>query len=466
MNLDHLRELIALGESETLEFKSSTAETTTAIRTACAMLNKSGGTILFGVRDNGEIVGHQVGEETIERLANDFARQLNPPGYPKIAVVQLDSGRFVICVGLDSNQTNAFTCEGRFYGRFGNTTRVLSATEIAQLLQRRSNPLSRWEIQPAGSASLADIDEVEVARTVRAAIAAGRMIDPGTTNTEDLLRGFSLMSDGQLLNGALALFGKPDSLRIKMPQCSVSLGRCYGTTKDSITDTRMEFGNAFALFELAQTFLRTHLPIAGRIVPGVFEREDVPAYPTVALREVLMNAIGHRDFAAWNGSISIAIFDDRLEISSVGLLPGELTVDDLFKPHSSVRRNPTMSDVLFRRGLIEQFGSGIGRIVQHLEIAGLPKPEIEETAGSVTVRFKPSAYVPPTLVSHELSPLQREILSVLQRNGESSVSDLVGNLQDARYKTVQDNLQLLRRLGLLTMSGQRRWAKWSLTATK
>jgi len=368
----------------------------------------------------------------------------------------------VICVGLDSNQTNAFTCDGRFYGRFGNTTRILSAMEVATLLQRRSNPLSRWEIQPAESSSLADIDESEVARTVRAAIAAGRMIDPGTTNTEDLLRGFGLMSDGRLLNGALALFGKPDALRIKMPQCSMTLGRCYGITKDSVSDTRMEFGNAFALFELAQTFLRTHLPIAGRIVPGVFEREDVPVYPTVALREALMNAIGHRDYSAWNGSISIAIFDDRLEISSVGLLPGELTIDDLFKPHPSVRRNPTMSDVLFRRGLIERFGSGIGRIIQHLETAGLPKPEIEELAGSVALRFRPSAYVPPTSVSHELSSLQREILSVLQRNGESAVSELVGHLQDARYKTVQDNLQMLRRLGLVTMSGQRRWAKWSL----
>jgi ATP-dependent DNA helicase RecG len=464
MNLSELQQLVSLGESETLEFKASTAETTSAIRTACAMLNKSGGTILFGVRDDGRIVGQDVGQETIERLANDFARLLNPPGYPTIEAIPLGLDRSVICMTVDGNQPDAFTCDGRFYGRFGSTTRVLSASEIPLLLKRRSNPLVRWEIQQAESSTLSDIDEAEVARTVRAAIAAGRMADPGTTNTEDLLRGFGLIRDDHLLNGALALFGKLSSLRVQMPQCSMTLGRCHGTTKDSVTDTRMEFGNAFALFEMAQTFFLAHLPVAARIVPDAFEREDIPAYPTVALREALMNAIGHRDYAAWNGSINVAIYDDRLEISSVGLLPHELTVEDLFRPHASVRRNPTMSDVLFRRGLIEQFGSGIGRMVQELETAGLPRPEIEEVAGTVVIRFKPDSYVPPTKVSHHLSPSQREILGVLQRAGPASLADISTAMPTIRPKAIQKNLQVLRELGLIEITGQRRWARWALAS--
>jgi len=135
------------------------------------------------------------------------------------------------------------------------------------------------------------------------------------------LLGLNLIRDGQLLNAAVVLFGQTKHLLPNYPQCLVRMARFRGITKTEFSDNRQEFGSAFDLFVRSQRFLRDHLPIAGRILPNVFERVDDPLYPMAALREALANALCHRDYSAGGGAVSIAIYDDRLEISSTGILP-------------------------------------------------------------------------------------------------------------------------------------------------
>ena len=109
------------------------------------------------------------------------------------------------------------------------------------------------------------------------------------------------------------------------PQCALRMARFRGSDKSEFLDNRQEIGNAFDLFQRAQRFVRDHLPVAGRVLPNVFERVDDPLYPPAALREAVANALCHRDYSIAGGVVSIAIFDDRLEISSTGVLPFDLT---------------------------------------------------------------------------------------------------------------------------------------------
>jgi len=106
----------------------------------------------------------------------------------------------------------------------------------------------------------------------------------------------------------------------------------------------------------AMLFLRRHLPVAGRIVPGLFEREDEPLFPLEALREALVNAFCHRDYTIAGGAVSLAIYDDRLEIWSDGTLPFGLTPEDLKRDHPSKPRNPLIAKVFYLRGVIERWG--------------------------------------------------------------------------------------------------------------
>lgn len=212
-----------------------------------------------------------------------------------------------------------------------------------------------------------------------------------------------------------------------------------------------------------QQFLRDHLPVAGRVVPGLFERVDDPLYPPEALREALANALCHRDYAAGGGSVSIAIYDDLLEIGSTGPLPFGQTPQDLMKPHPSRPWNPIIAGVFYRRGVIESWGRGTLKMAELTQRAGLSPPEIEAGVGQVIVRFRPVAYIPPLRIGHDLSDLQRLLLNVLSQSGPVALAELIGRLPTGTSRrTVQDNLKLLYELGQVDFSGSGRWTRWRL----
>jgi ATP-dependent DNA helicase RecG len=213
----------------------------------------------------------------------------------------------------------------------------------------------------------------------------------------------------------------------------------------------------------AQRFMRDHLPVAGRVVPDRFERIDEPLYPTEALREALANAFCHRDYSIGGGAVSLAIYDDRLEVSSTGALPFDLTPADLLRPHESRPWNPLIAQAFYRRGMIETWGRGTIKMAELMAGAGLMPPEFESRAGEVVVRFRPTGYVPPTRADHSLSPLQREILRVLASSGPTAHAQIMGALSTAvAARTLQENLDLLRRLGLVFLEGRGRGARWAL----
>lgn len=290
------------------------------------------------------------------------------------------------------------------------------------------------------------------------------MEDPGTREPAELLRGLGLLREGEISNAAVVLFGERDVFMPDFPQCLLRMARFRGTTKSEFEDNRQVRANAFTLFQQAQRFLRDHLPIASRVLPDQIEREDKPLYPMEALREALANALCHRDYGLRGGSISIGIFDDRLEITNTGTLPPGITIEELTRPHTSQLRNDLIADVFYRRGIIEQWGRGTLKMIELTEEAGLIPPEFEERGGEIVIRFRPIHYVPPRRVQRDLSDLQRQLLQLLGVEGSMALSEIMKKLPDdtAAKRTVQENLQTLRQLDLVDLEGHGRGARWSL----
>jgi len=116
-------------------------------------------------------------------------------------------------------------------------------------------------------------------------------------------------------------------------------------------------------------------------------RIDTPALPVEAVREALANAFIHRDYASAAGSVSVALYDDRLEVISPGELHFGLTPEMLFQPHESKPWNPWIAKVFHRRGIIETWGRGTLKIASLMQAAGLPVPTLQERTESVLMTF-------------------------------------------------------------------------------
>jgi ATP-dependent DNA helicase RecG len=455
--------LVKLGESETLEFKSTTGERREAARALCGMLNHRGGRVLFGIPPDRSIVGQQVSDHTIEEVAQEI-KEIDPPVFPTIDRVAVTAGREVLVVTVTQGPVRPYSYKGTAYRRVGNTSPAMSRDEYNRMLLERLHGEQRWENGSAAGWTVADLDASELVRTMEEAIRRGRAEDPGTRDPAELLRGLGLVREGHVLRAAAVLFGRAERVEADYPQCLLRVAKFRGTDRTEFLDNRQFHGHAFDLLLRAERFLRESLPVAGRIAPGLFERVDDPLYPPVALREALANAFCHRDYAIGGGSVAVAIYDDRLEITSSGTLHFGLTAEALFAPHESLPWNPLIARVFFRRGVIESWGRGTIKMAELAKLAGLPPPEIEDAGGCVTVRFRPSRYIAPQRVARALSARQQSLLELLASvPGGLALRRIKSALPEAVQEwEVKADLALLKQLGLVETAGHARGARWFL----
>ena len=164
------------------------------------------------------------------------------------------------------------------------------------------------------------------------------------------------------------------------------MARFRGTDKNEFIDNQRADGNFFTLLDAGMAFFFKHLSISGKIVG--FTREEKLEVPAEALREALTNALCHRFFHNTSSSVGIAIYDDRIEIENSGHLPEELTTETIKQSHHSFPQNPTIADVLFKTTFLENWGSGVSRIMDACREANLPEPEYNQNASFVWVTFK------------------------------------------------------------------------------
>ena len=458
--------LTSAGESESLEFKTSTGTRREAAATMCAMLNQRGGRVLFGVTPEGSVTGQQVSERTIEQLSDELHR-IDPPAFPEIERVRVSAGREVIAVHVGRGTSPPYRYRGASYLRVGNTTRIMSSDEYNRMLFERMHNEQRWENQPATGWKVDDLDVGEIRRTVAEAVRVGRLSEPGGREPEELLRGLGLLRGGVLFRAAAVLFGSTERLEFEMPQCLLRVARFRGLDRSEFLDNRQFNGSAFKLLASAERFLRDTLPIAGRFESGRMARIDEPLYPPLATREAIANALCHRDYAMGGGSVGIAVYDDRLEVTSTGPLHFGLTPDDLFGPHESRPWNPLIARTFYRRGIIEEWGRGTIKMVDLATAAGLLRPEIEERSDCVTVRFHGADYVPSGRSGNDLLERQEAILALLAHSREGlPLREILARLPShTSERQVRRALAALRGRGLAQSSGRGLAARWTRIPT-
>lgn len=459
MNARQLQKLAKQGESETVEFKKSTALMRSIFETVCAFLNGKGGTILIGVNDKGELVGQDVTDNTRQELAREL-HKIEPPAAIDIHHISIQKGKSVIAIQVKANDHTPYVYDGRAFQRHQSTTSKMPQHRYEQLLVIRGQLNHSWEESIAIGYKINDLDHEEILQTIADGIRERRI--PASAQSEDVktaLERLNLIQGNQLKNAAVVLYCKEKSL--KLLQCMMKMARFQGTDMlRNFIDNQQIQENAFSLLKSADAFLHRHLPIAS-FFKDQFKRIDKPALPVMAVREALINAICHRDYADRATDISLAIFDDRLEIWNSGALPSKISIEDLRHKHDSIPRNKLIANAFYVRGLIEKWGSGTNKMIDLCKEDGIPEPEFAERTGGLVVTFKfkepiGSTGKQATIISSEksLNNRQKAILSIISELKRASTSEILIKFPDISKRTLIRELNYLKSLALIDSEGK------------
>jgi ATP-dependent DNA helicase RecG len=383
--LDDIKRLTENSEGVDIEFKETTGQLERGMETLCAFLNGNGGVILFGVSDNGKIIGQDLADHTKRAIAEAINR-LEPLVSIDVAYVSVpNSEKFVIVLYSDEKHVQRpFTYKGRAYHRVESMTTTMPQEPYNQLLMERDGARFRWETFGNNKLQISDLDLEEITKTVRLGIECGRLPETISSETNVILEKLGLLELGVLNNAAAVLFANREL--IDYPQCLLRLARFKGTNKSAFIDNQRVQGNIFVLLDAAMAFIFKHLSLSGTI-EGM-EREEQLAIPYKAIRECIINALCHRQYRSAGGSVGIAIYDDRVEIENFGSFPKDWNLEKMRSEHRSEPTNPIISNVLYKRKLLENWGRGIGLIIDECKKANLPEPEFKTDNGFVIVTYK------------------------------------------------------------------------------
>jgi ATP-dependent DNA helicase RecG len=391
MDTTVLSQLLAQGESEQVEFKSGVDKEPHIEEAACAFLNAQGGTIVVGVKDDGHLVGLPGVEEKVPEVQRRLLAAISPPA-PLSVTVENMQGKKLIVIDVPQGLEKPYVCKGKIMVRRGTDVVPAGASEISYLIGQRAHTEARWERLPALGVEEDDLDAAlirKVAETIKER--RGYTTDPGKKPTKVLER-LGLVQAGLITNAALVLFGKNPAEWY--PQTRVRAARFRGDDRTEFVDNKVFEGSLFSLVETLVSFVQSHIPLASSLAPDELQRRDRLAYPLAAIREAIVNALVHRDYSAFDGGMSVAVYDGRMEFWNSGSLPDEMTVEDLRTTHPSRPINPDIAQVCFLYGLMERWGIGTQRIILACVESGLPEPDWKVDRNGVTLVLRLSEKVP------------------------------------------------------------------------
>ena len=434
----NLAQLLLRPEGKTLEFKRDLSSPEKILRTVVAFANTSGGTILIGVDDTSrDVRGLTNPREEEERLTRLISDSISPQLVPNVELLRF---REEVVLGVevypspqrphylgDSPETGA-------YVRVGSTNRRADGDLIAEM--RRVSRGEGFDEQPLPEIDLTAIDMNAISESFS---------DYRRIGDRDLdVLGVLTSHQGRRVPsiGGMLLFGK-DRLS-HFPDAWIQAGRFAGIDRSHISE-QIELKQPLpVVLEEAYRFIERHIA-SGVDIQGL---RGLPRWqiPPIVVREALINAVVHADYSQRGAPFRISIFDDRLEVENPGLLPFGLTLDDLPLGVSKLR-NRVIGRVFHKLKLIEQWGSGIGRMLAACQGAGLPTPVWEEigTRFRVTMRIQQASV--PTIDS--LADPICDILSEGEGLRSSEIAEAIG----LTTRATRNRLKKLVEQGLVVRIG-------------
>ena len=437
------------------------------------MANTAGGIVLIGVAPrSAHIQGIGDLSETLDRVFQ-AALMADPPlvlPLPQVIGQASNLPLFapttetvapprVLMITVPPGLPHLYNLDGRYLWREGTQTNPIPARQLRQLLLERG--LIAFEAQLPPGASEVDLDADKIAEYIHLLDFVPPLDTPLPTgqasNLPLLVRRGCLAPDFRPTYAALALFGC-DPQRW-LPSATILAAHFSGRTFADQYIKREIGGTLPDQLRQAELFVRENLH-SNVSLSSLVHRESW-ALPLEAIREVLVNAVAHRDYNLGGDMIHLNIFSDRLEVHSPGGLPGPVTLDNLLEARFS--RNAVIVQVLADMGFIERLGYGLDRVVGLMHQYGLPPPRFEEIGGTFRVTLYTALQAEPPPQSHltgypdlNLNTRQEIVLNYLARQRRITNRDYQDLCRDVHPETLRRDLAELVSIGLLLKIGDKK----------
>ncbi|MDD4969337.1 MAG: ATP-binding protein [Paludibacter sp.] len=393
-------------EQQNIEYKLSWHDE--YLKWVCGFANAQGGVIYIGKDDNGNVVGVQ----DYKRLMDDIPNKIrNAMGITDDVNLQQENGNYFIEIVTHSCSV-PISLRGKYYFRSGSTKQELAGASLNEFLLKKSG--KTWDDVIEPRATFEDIDQESVTTFLNASENAGRLPENDSLPLPELFEKLRLTESGKLKRAALILFGKEPAKFY--PNTFVKIGR-FGNDEADLKFQENEEGNLIVLLQTVSNQLNYKFLTRPVEFEGM-HRIEKGEYPVPAIREMLLNALVHRNYMG--APIQIRVYDDKISIWNEGTLPSGLTLDSLKRSHSSHPRNPIIADVSFKGGYIDSWGRGTIKILDTCKQSDLPEPEMKEQDGGFMITLFKNNLSEDQLIKFGLNNRQIKIVLFVKEKGKIS----------------------------------------------
>lgn len=474
------RDTLFSGESKNIEYKITLPDKSEKyMKTIVAFANTQGGKLIVGIDDKThEIVGvaNEILFQLMDGIANAISDSCMPQIIPDIEPQTID-GKTVIIVSVEAGKNRPYYLKSKgkengTYIRVAGTSRQAFPEKIREL-EMEGARISWDELTCVGYPVSKEATEKLCSNIENFREKAG--MTEHSVKKEQLINWKILkQSEGQLLaTNAYALLTS-DYFPFSKTQCAVF----KGTDRAVFLDKREFTGPIYTQIEEAVDFVLRNIRL-GATIDGLVRKEKYEL-PPEAIREMIINAHCHRNLLD-ESCIQVAVYDDRLEVTSPGGLYNGLTYEEVMNGHSKIR-NKAIANIFSQMGLVEAWGSGIKRIFNAAKEYDLPEPqfqefdnmfrvelfrnnsmtELEKEAGESSEKSRRRVGEGSDIIrGYELSDTQKKIVNLLLYDRQLSAAKIAEQL-DMGSRSIEKNIKKLKELGILIRHGSPKNGYWEV----
>ena len=418
-------------ESHNIEYKSNWRDE--YLKWICGFANASGGKLYIGNDDKGKVIGIDNHNELLEQLPNKFRDILGV--YAEVNLHDENGKQFleIIVPRYDV----PISVRGKYYIRTGSTIQEMKGHALNEFILKRTG--KTWDDIPEQRVSMNDIDESSIKQFLKDARIVKRINVEDEIRIPDLLEKLRLLEDGYLKRAAIVLFGKDPGKFY--PNMTVKIGK-FGETDADLKYHEVLEGNLIQLKDRIGEMLNGKFFIHPIDFMGM-QRVERDEYPVAAVREMILNALVHRNYMG--APTQIRLYDNDFSVWNDGSLPEGISEEDLKKVHRSKPRNPLIADTCFKAGYIDLWGRGTIKIIEACEESGLQEPILKEEQGGFLSKIFKDRFNTEELKKAGLNDRQVIAVEYVKKNGRITNKEYQMVLNVSRMTATRDLTQLVEK---------------------